>query len=88
MCPYMPWGEETSAQRRAAFQVGLRLGSRVVGIGNRGRRGLLYLCESDNFFAGGAGSAAANRLLAASAVQFVKMGRMTWLPVDAPACQT
>lgn len=52
MCPYMPWGEETRAQLHAAFQVGRRLGSRVVGIGSRSLRGLLYLSESDNFFVG------------------------------------
>ena len=45
-------GEETGAQRRAAFQVGVRLGSRVVGIGRQGCEDLIYLSESDNFFMG------------------------------------
>jgi len=43
-------GEETRAQRRAAFQECLRLGPRLPGIGSNACEDLLNLSESDNFF--------------------------------------
>jgi hypothetical protein len=75
---------ETRAQRRAAFQVSQRLGSRIGDIGSNILEGLIYLSESDNFLKGPMRpqSASIPRL------DFVKMGGLPRLPGRSVCCQT